>query len=199
MTRLYIIRHGATDWNECRRLQGQQDIPLNSRGREQAAQMALRLAEQQLEAIYSSDLLRARQTAEAISKIVGAELQMDARLREVHLGEWEGKLVSEIEEADGDRFERRFRYPATTAPPGGEPTCMVQERILAAVHDISTRHPAGAVAVVSHGFAVAALRAYFDSRDLQDVWDLIPENGEIYEISINVDQGLIKKLQSSGD
>lgn len=194
MTRLYIIRHGSTDWNECRRLQGQQDIPLNPRGREQAAQMALRLAERSIEAIYSSDLLRARQTAEAISMVNGAGIQTDTRLREVHLGEWEGKLVTEIEEVDGDCFERRYRYPATIAPPGGEPTVAVQERVLAAVHDISERHPAGSVAVVSHGFAVAALRAYLDGRDLQEVWDLIPENGEIYEISVVVDQGQIKKL-----
>lgn len=189
MTKIILIRHGATDWNEAGRLQGQQDIPLNARGIEQAAQLARRLFGIEIEAVYTSDLLRACQTAEAVAAVAGAEPQTDARLREVNLGEWEGRLIEEIEQSDGARFERRFRYPAVTAPPGGEPAAVVQERMLAAVRDIAARHPASNVAVVTHGFAAATLLAHFRRRRLDEVWDMVPENGEICEIDIGVSAG----------
>jgi broad specificity phosphatase PhoE len=179
MTTLLLIRHGETDWNKEGRLQGQSDILLNALGLEQARQTAARLIDASLSAIYASDLRRAVQTAEAIGLACNLPVQLDPRLREVHLGEWQGRLVSELNDTGDERFANRFRYPSVVAPPGGEASQQVQARLLAAVDDIVARHPGETVAVVTHGFAVAALIAAFRNIPLDQVWELIPSNGQI--------------------
>lgn len=136
MTRLLLVRHGETDWNADGRLQGQTDRPLSDFGRQQARRLAAELATEDFEAIYSSDLARARETAE----IVGARLELpvsfDPDLREKDWGTWEGLTAVER-----DRVEF-----------AGESTEAHQERILRALERISERHPGdGNVLVVTHG------------------------------------------------
>ena len=136
MTRLLLVRHGETDWNADGRLQGQTDRPLSDFGRQQARRLADELATEDFEAIYSSDLARARETAE----IVGARLELpvsfDPDLREKDWGTWE-RLTA----VERDRVEF-----------AGESTEAHQERILRALERISERHPGdGNVLVVTHG------------------------------------------------
>ena len=139
MTRLLLVRHGETDWNADGRLQGQTDRPLSDFGRRQARRLALVLAAEDFEAIYSSDLARARETAE----IVGARLELPVRfdpdLREKDWGNWEGLTALE---RDSVEFV-------------GESTEAHQERILRALRRISERHPGdGSVLVVTHGGSI---------------------------------------------
>ena len=96
MTTLYLIRHGETPWNVEGRYQGQLDPPLNENGRRQAQTTAAQLALMGFEAIYSSDLARAQQTAKALVEKTSLPLQLDPRLREIDQGEWQGILIGEL-------------------------------------------------------------------------------------------------------
>lgn len=184
MTRLYLIRHGQTDWNIEGRWQGQADVPLNQHGREQAEKIARELAGEGIKAIYSSDLSRARQTAQAISTTTGLSIHFDPRLREIHQGDWQGMLVSEIQARYGEKFRQRKENPLAVAPPGGETVMQVQGRVVAAVEDIVHGHPVERVAVVSHGFALAVIQMHYLRRPIEDVWEMIPENDEWRELVI---------------
>ena len=136
MTALLLVRHGETDWNADGRLQGQTDRPLSDFGRRQARQLADELADEELEAIYSSDLSRARETAEIVGERLGLPVVLDPDLREKDWGTWEGLTAVER-----DRVEFV-----------GETTEEHQERILRALRRISRVHAAdGRVLVVTHG------------------------------------------------
>jgi broad specificity phosphatase PhoE len=136
MTKLLLVRHGETDWNAEGRLQGQTDRPLSDFGRTQAHKLAGELAEEELEAIYSSDLARARETAEIVAERVGLPVLLDPDLREKDWGTWEGLTAVER-----DRVEFV-----------GESTEEHKERILRALRRISEGHPdGGSVLVVTHG------------------------------------------------
>jgi broad specificity phosphatase PhoE len=135
VTALLLVRHGETDWNADGRLQGQTDRPLSDFGRRQAQRLADELADEELEAIYASDLSRARQTAEILGGRLGLAIVLDPDLREKDWGTWEGLTASER-----DRVEFV-----------GESTEAHQERTLRALRRIAERHPGGRVLVVTHG------------------------------------------------
>jgi|SRR5581483_8635968 len=136
MTELLLVRHGETDWNADGRLQGHTDRPLSDYGRRQARQLAEELAAgAQLDAIYASDLVRARETAEIVAERLGLPVDLDPDLREKNWGNWEGLTAVER-----DRVEFV-----------GESTEDHQERMLRALHRIAGRHPGGRVLVVTHG------------------------------------------------
>ena len=184
MNRMILIRHGETDWNIEGRWQGQIDVPLNENGMRQAGEIAQALRDKDIGVIFSSDLLRARQTAESIAKALGVEVDVDARLREIHQGEWQGLLISEIQERYQAEFIKRKKDPLAVAPPGGETARQVQERVLDFIEDISARYFQTNIAVVSHGFAIAIIIAHFKKIPIEKVWDLVPPNGATFELDI---------------
>lgn len=158
--RLYIVRHGVTDWNQAMRMQGHSDVPLNDEGRDQATRIASRLAalELPLEAVWSSDLSRARQTAEAVAAPLGLPIQVTPLLREIMLGEWEGLNQEEIEaRGDGELLRKYRSSPAGARPPGGETLEHAWERMMRVRTEIAAAHPGGQVAVVGHGGTLRAL------------------------------------------
>jgi 2,3-bisphosphoglycerate-dependent phosphoglycerate mutase len=184
MTELILIRHGETDWNREGRWQGQADVPLNSAGLAQAARMASEVPLQyRLDAIYSSDLSRARLTAEALAAAAGLPVIIDPRWREIHQGEWQGMKVSQINERYGQEFQHRQSDPWAVAPPGGETAAQVRERVVAALSDVTARYPGGCVAVVSHGFVLAVARVLCCQLPLETVWELVPANCEPVKIT----------------
>ncbi len=185
MTRFILIRHGETDWNIEGRWQGQADVPLNERGREQAVQTAHALDDIKFAAIYSSDLSRARETAEALASVMKLNVQFDVRLREIHQGEWQGLLISEIRARYADAIRLRMIDPRSVVPPGGETTSQVMERVVAAIEDIRPKYFGQTVAVVSHGFAIACLLTHYRNLPIERVWDLIPGNGGWREIEVD--------------
>ncbi len=184
MTRLILIRHGETDWNAEGRYQGLADIPLNENGRRQAARIARALNGANLAAIYASDLARTGETAEALARATGLSVQLDPRLREIDQGRWEGKLFDEIRAQYPEKFKRRRENPLAFKAPGGETVRHTRERVLAAVADIVGRHPAQNVAIVSHGLALAIVRAHYGDYPAGKIWDLVPGNGEIVQIEV---------------
>jgi probable phosphoglycerate mutase len=150
-TSIILIRHGETDWNAEGRIQGHLPVPLNARGMAQAEALGDHLQTVPFDAVYSSDLLRTRQTAEAIVNRSGHEIRMDARLREWDLGMLSGLLRTQAER-DHPRTAQIYRDYLVDEPiPGGESIRGRFERVTAAVSDIAAQHPGESVLVVSHG------------------------------------------------
>jgi broad specificity phosphatase PhoE len=183
MTQLWLIRHGQTDWNVEGRYQGQADLPLNATGLAQAEQLAVQLDGERFEALYSSDLLRARQTAKVLAQKIGLPVQVDPRLREVNQGQWEGELFAVIRERYRTEIAQRRLDPVDGRPPGGESAAEVAARVWEAADDIARDHPDGTVLVVSHGLALATLIARADGVPLEKVYTLIPDNAAIRVLS----------------
>jgi len=152
-TELYLVRHGETLWNRERRIQGHRDVPLSPQGKWQAEVLARRLATVPFAAIYSSDLMRARETAEAVARAVGKAVIPLPQLRERCLGDWEGKTIAEIGLIEGVPLE-----DPRLAAVGAEPFEALQHRAATVLTAIAERHVGATVLVVSHGgFLNAAL------------------------------------------
>jgi len=173
-TLVYLVRHGITEWNLHRRVQGQLNVPLSEEGIEQARLVANWLANQQImfSALYSSDLLRAAQTAGEIEKRLHLAPRFTPALREIHGGDWQGLAVAEIEARYPGMLKEwrdnvsRFRLPGKS----GESIPDVQRRIYPFYREIVERHMGEAIIVVSHGAALSALQAAIHGWDLQDTW-----------------------------
>ena len=150
-THVIAIRHGETAWNAHARLQGQLDIALNDTGRHQARRAAGALADAGISALYSSDLARAAQTAQAIAARCGLALETDAGLRERAFGVFEGHTYAELESLwPGDARRWRERDPAFT-PRGGEALAGFYARSVACATRLARRHPGQTIALVAHG------------------------------------------------
>ncbi len=152
ITRICLVRHGETAWNAERRLQGHIDIPLNDIGLAQARATAASLTNQSFEAAYASDLLRARQTADAIAARCTLQPAIDARLRERHYGVFQALTYDEARARFPEDYQHfESRDPEFVFPGGGESLRQFAARIHEALHDITTRHQGGTVLVVTHG------------------------------------------------
>ena len=166
MTELLLVRHGETDWNRDRRFQGHADPPLNEMGREQAHALAAELAGERIELVYTSDLCRARETAEIVAASLGADLVALRDLREIDVGEWEGLTWPEIEERypEGARawHEQGFGWEA------GETYDELGERVVAALRRIAADHPEQRVLVVGHGGTIRATRAFLEGLSVPE-------------------------------
>jgi probable phosphoglycerate mutase len=157
VTTILLARHGETDWNSERRWQGHADRPLNDVGREQARELAETLAGRAIDVVYSSDLVRAHETALIVADRLGLHVDVDAGLREVDVGDWAGRLLTEIEQDDPQGFQR-WRQ-GRKAWNGGESYEEMGERVVAAVLRLAARHPGQTALVVSHGGSIRACRA----------------------------------------
>jgi probable phosphoglycerate mutase len=157
VTTILLARHGETDWNSERRWQGHADRPLNEVGREQARELAETLTDRAIDVVYSSDLLRAHETALIVGERLGLPVSVDAGLREVDVGDWSGRVHSEIEGLDPDGY-RRWREGGKGWA-GGESYEEMGERVVAAVLRLAARHPGETVLIVTHGGSIRACRA----------------------------------------
>ena len=158
MLRLILIRHGETERNSEARLQGgKSDIPWSEKGRKQAHSVGLALQGEKLEAIYSSPLKRALDTAQAISVHHHLKVQTDDALAEIDMGVIDGFNLAEVKESQTDFWERWRQEDYSVALPGGESLLQVQQRAWGAVQGIIMRHREGSVAVVSHGISLQTI------------------------------------------
>lgn len=180
MSELWILRHGQTDWNLLGRWQGQaRHAPgLNDTGRAQALAARKALADVPLAAVYSSDLLRCVQTAEIVVEDRGLEIYPEPRLREINLGAWEGMFSDEIEARYPQEMAEREREPFVTRAPDGESPSDVVDRVMAAVAEIVTKHPAEPVLVVGHGVSLAVILCRARGIPFHEIYDHIPENAQ---------------------
>lgn len=157
MTTILLARHGESDWNAARRWQGHADRPLTPAGRAQAEALAERLDEIDVDAVYASDLRRARETAEVVARRKGLTVEILPELREVDVGSWSGLTRREAEERFPDGFRRWLE--GGRGWEGGETYDEMAERIARAVRAIAGEHPHGRVLVVCHGGPIRAVHA----------------------------------------
>jgi len=176
MTQLCLVRHGQTDWNLEGRYQGQSDVPLNENGLAQAETLKETLNGKTFAAIYSSDLMRAQQTAEPIAKILNLPIQVEPRLREINQGEWEGVLVDDIKARYAEIWSKRTVDPANVRPPGGETVREVATRVYAALDDIVRLFPTGQLLIVSHGLSIATAICRDKGIPVGQAYTAIPDN-----------------------
>jgi broad specificity phosphatase PhoE len=146
----YLLRHGETEWNAENRLCGRTDVPLSKVGCRQAKSLAQCLKSIPFEALYSSPLKRALETARIISESVGLQPVPDQRLVELDYGQWEGKTLAEIMENDPKTFCAWDADPGQVAPAGGESGLEAQQRVVSFLDFLAARHPQGHVLVVFH-------------------------------------------------
>jgi broad specificity phosphatase PhoE len=145
-TRIILARHGETDWNLERRWQGHSDRPLNQTGLAQAEELAEQLAGEPIAAVYSSDLLRAHETARVVAARLGLDVVAVPGLREREFGSWEGLRDVEVE----------HRFPGAHGPPDGETREEMLRRVLESLEAIAAAHDGETVLVVCHGGPIRA-------------------------------------------
>ena len=155
MTELILLRHGETEWNRELRFQGQVDGPLNATGHAQAQRLAQRLAGEPIDHLVSSDLSRARQTADPFARQVqasrGIGLDVDAALREQAFGRIDGMRVEDIKRDHADVWAGWTQFQSDYVVPDGESTRQFHTRVMAALWQLVASHPGRTLAVVTHG------------------------------------------------
>jgi len=182
MTDLWLVRHGQTNWNLTGRWQGQAaDAPgLNDTGHKQALAIREQLEDIKFAAVYSSDLLRARQTAELITESFGMTITLEPRLREINLGDWEGMLSEDIEAKYPQELTERAQSPFHTRAPNGEAPSEVADRVLTAISEICNYYSDGPVLIVAHGVSLAVIICHSQGIPMKNVYQHIPDNAQPY-------------------
>lgn len=178
MTQLYLVRNGETAWNAEGRYQGQANPPLNEQGIKQARRLAEMLRGIEFDVAYTSDLDRARSTAEIIAED-GIWVLTDPRWRELSFGEWEGKRFEEIAEHDSARLREWVRDPIKCPPPGGESLRELADRVTAAAAELCREYPHGNVLVITHGGPIRCLVAEWVLGGLHRISDVQTEPGSV--------------------
>jgi broad specificity phosphatase PhoE len=176
-TRLFLVRHGATDATEEGRFSGSTGVELSDQGRWQAARLGERLAQQNICAVYASPLSRAHDTATILAQHCGLEVRTRDGLREIGHGRWEGKTREQVEALYAEEYASWEADPFTFAPEGGESGVAVLARALPVVREIVTAHADEQVVVVSHKATLRLVLSSllgFDARGYRDRLDQSP-------------------------
>jgi phosphoserine phosphatase len=170
-TTLYLVRHGETQWNVEKRMQGRLDSPLTDLGLKQGEWVADALRDVPFDAIYASSSPRALRTAEIVSSDRTIPVIPVDALQEISLGVWEGRLQKELDQAFSNHYHAFWKTPHTFRMNTGETFFAVQERVVAEIQRIVAEHPGQNVLVVSHTVALKLIMAHFADRPLPQLWD----------------------------
>ena len=178
---ILLARHGETTENKERRFQGQKDVPLNDTGRAQARALAEAAKDERIVALWSSPLVRARETAEIVGAALGLEAQLDDRLKEVDVGDWQDRLKDDIARDEPDQWAAFGRGGEDWRFPGGESLAEQQERVIAALVDITQRRDLPALVICHRGVVRCAL-AHTHNRGLDTYHEWSVPNGELIRL-----------------
>ncbi len=165
---LILVRHGETEWNRVGRCQGFSDVELNKNGREQINELAKSLKDKSISAVYSSDLIRALDTAKAIANYHNLGVEVDPDLREMNQGDLEGLTFVEIRERYASLLTNWVGNPEAVKLPGGESLKELQDRAWRAVERIYIKHQDQTVVAVSHNLTIITLLCRFKGIGLEE-------------------------------
>lgn len=183
--KLHLVRHAESLWNGERRVQGTcLDVPLSPLGRSQAALLGRRLSALPVAAVYSSDARRAVETAR-LALGDGREIVVDPALRELSLGEWEGRLIADIRRETPERIEAWYRRPSSVGLEGADDLDAFRERAVATVGRILAAHGVSDVAVVSHGGFICSYLTWALGMSVDDIWSFSLPNASITTVVLD--------------
>lgn len=196
-TRLILVRHGLTLSNEGYRLQGGgSDSGLSPRGKKQAEEVAFWLTSERVEAIYSSDLTRAMETAIIIATPHGLTVVPEPRLRELNLGLWDGRLEKDVQERYAFELSRWQTNMMNEAPPEGESFGQLAERVEEVWREIAARHPRKAVVLIGHYFSLQAILCTALGLRPLDHMPFFLSPGSISELRVHQGKAILYLLNS---
>ena len=192
---IFLVRHAESTWNRLKKIQGQKDPQLSSYGKREARLLGRRFKSLAFDAVYSSPLKRAYQTAELT---VGkrTRITIDEGLLEICLGEWEGKTLSQIRKKYGESFDRWAVRPTRIEIPGGEDFKAFVGRVKRTLRKIERRHPDGNVLVVCHGGVISMYATAVLNLPPDDVWCLTVKNASLTIVETGKD---VPKLVTFND
>lgn len=167
---LHLIRHGQTNWNEERRVQGQSESELTELGIQQARELGERIAHLNFDQVFCSSSLRTRQTAEHVFGARDIKIKYLDSLREIYLGPWEGSLYADIAEREPDSHRHFWQQPHLFNVAGAESFFDLQERAITTVSKIATDFRQKKIALVSHGALIKSYLCHVEDRPMEELW-----------------------------
>ncbi len=176
MTKIILVRHGETEWNKLGKYQGQSDIALSEKGRLQARALAKDFPAASVQAVYSSDLERAKETASIVGRSFSCKVQVDPRLREFNFGDWEGLSYTEIVAKWPTAMKNFFQHPDILEVPNGETFQQAQSRAMEALREIVAQHAGDTVLVAAHGAVNRTILAAVLHMPLRYIWSMRQDN-----------------------
>ncbi|MFK7805102.1 MAG: histidine phosphatase family protein [Anaerolineae bacterium] len=199
MTHFILVRHGQTEWNRIRRIQGQLDSKLDKTGQEQARLVAKRLEnEDEIAAIYASDLSRAFDTAEAIAvHHPHLNVQADPRMREIGFGPWEGKQWDEFEKEESEKLKQWRADVTSIIVPGIEPIDDFAGRVRSFIDEMVEKHPNEKILVTAHGGSINMFLTVAMEFPLKNCWRMKVGNTAIAEIYIFPEGPFLQKTNDT--
>ena len=176
MTKIFLIRHGETEWNRVGKLQGISDIRLSPEGINQAHLLAEHTPFNAVDAVYSSDLVRAVMTAKILSDKFNLPIIRERGLRETNFGDWEGRFLSDLAKENPNGFSNFFTRPDKVQPPGGETFLQSQARIMNALDEIIADNEDRNIIVITHGAAIRLIICAALYIPIRKMWAISQNN-----------------------
>lgn len=190
MLNLYIVRHGETEFNVEKRMQGRLDSPLTQRGIDNAISLSKQLKDVKFEKIYASPSPRAYKTAELIKGERDTQIQIDNELREMNLAGWEGKSKEELEQLYPEENDIFWNKPQLFKPVDGESFQQVQDRVVEAINKLISENDEGNILIITHSVVIKTIITFYMKYPMEKLWSppyiydtsvtlLTVQNGEI--------------------
>ena len=198
MIRIFLIRHGETEWNKQKRLQGHTDVKLSPEGIRQAKLLAENAPFKHVDEIYSSDLSRAFDTAKILAvKFNTMPVKPTPELRETNFGEWEGRAISELINESPKAFGKFFTDPERCHPPQGETFLECQARVMIVIRDIITNHDNQNVIVVSHGAVIRLIICAALDIPIHKMWAISQSNMAVNILRVDDGEFTVELMNST--
>jgi len=191
MTRIIFVRHGETLWNDMGKYQGHTDIPLSMVGFEQAYKVAKRLKSEEITTIYSSDLKRAKQTAEIIALEHNLSVITKPEFREINFGVWEGKTFSEVKKQYPELLNIWLSEPENLYIPQGETFSQMLKRAWTGLIDVLNNHKSETITIVAHGGTIGAIICNILEIKLNNLWRIKQGNTGISIVEFYDNKGIL--------
>lgn len=172
MVKVVFVRHGQTEWNVCGRYQGQSDVALSVAGVDQAEKLAANFPVAHIDAIYSSDLIRARVTAETVAKRFALEVNLEPAFRELSFGDWEGLTYEQIVASWPDAMKNFLAHPDILNIPHGESFPEVQQRAMSRLQELIQKHEGQTIMIAAHGAVLRTMLTAALHMPLQYLWSI---------------------------